>query len=299
MSKSIFSGAAANGLGLGLWLAAGLAARAATTIVAPDQYAWGANVGWIDARANATNGAAIGQYYCTGYVWSANCGWIGLGNKPTNGWRYSNVSAADWGVNHDAAGNLTGYAWGANVGWILFEQTNGFPRIDLRTGNFSGYAWGANVGWIGFSNVQSFVRTGALLPGPDSDGDGMPDPWEYRWTGNLTTLSGGGHDQDGDGVPDAAEYPADTDPTSDADLLAVVSLDKGAGTDRLGWTTRPTRLYRLEVTNAMPPGVAGAWLDALGMDVGPMGISPAYLQIPAVTATTRFFRVQAVVPLGP
>ena len=299
MSKSIFSGAAAKGLGLGLWLAAGLAARAATTIVAPDQYAWGANVGWIDARANATNGAAIGQYYCTGYVWSANCGWIGLGNKPTNGWRYSNASAADWGVNHDAAGNLTGYAWGANVGWILFEQTNGFPRIDLRTGNFSGYAWGANVGWIGFSNVQSFVRTGALLPGPDSDGDGMPDPWEYRWTGNLTTLSGGGHDQDGDGVPDAAEYPADTDPTSDADLLAVVSLDKGAGTDRLGWTTRPTRLYRLEVTNAMPPGVAGAWLDALGMDVGPMGISPAYLQIPAVTATTRFFRVQAVVPLGP
>lgn len=297
MRRSFF--ARGRELGLGLWLAAGLAARAATTIVAPDQYAWGANVGWLDARANATNGAAVCQYFCTGYVWSANCGWIGLGNKPTNGWRYSNASADDWGVNHDGAGNLTGYAWGANVGWIAFEQTNGLPRIDLKTGNFSGYAWGANVGWIGLSNVQAHVRTGALLPGADSDGDGMPDAWEYRWAGNLTRLAGGGHDDDGDGVPDAAEYPADTDPTSDADWFAVVSIEKGTATDRIGWTARPTRLYRIEATNVVPPGVAGAWQDILGLSVGPMGASPAYLQVPVSPETTRFYRVQALVPLGP
>jgi hypothetical protein len=298
--NNLFSGkGAGRAWGCGIWLAASLAARAATTIVAPNQYAYGANVGWLDARANAANGAAIGQYYCTGHVWSANCGWIGLGNKPTNGWRYSNASATDWGVNHDGAGNLSGYAWGANVGWIVFEQTTGFPRIDLRTGNFSGYAWGANVGWISLSNAQAYVCTGALLPGSDSDGDGMPDAWEYRWAGNLTTLSGGSHDQDGDGVPDVAEYPADTDPTDDADLLAIVSLEKGSATDRISWTTRPTRLYRMEVTNALPSGASGGWLDLLGMNVGPMGISPAFLQLPASPATIRFYRVQAVVPLSP
>ena len=64
MSKSIV----AMGLGLGFWLAAGLAARAATTINAPNQYAYGANVGWLDARGNVAAGAASGQYFCTGYV---------------------------------------------------------------------------------------------------------------------------------------------------------------------------------------------------------------------------------------
>ena len=127
----------------------------------------------------------------------------------------------------------------------------------------------------------------------------MPDAWEYRWAGNLTRLSGGGHDEDGDGVPDAAEYPADTDPTSDADWFAVVSIEKGTATDRIGWTARPTRLYRIEATNVMPPGVAGAWQDILGIEVGPMGASPAYLQVPVSPETTRFYRVQALVPLGP
>ena len=299
MNGLLFGKKARWAAAFGIALAAGGAARGATTIVASNQYAWGANVGWLDARANATNGAAVLQYYCTGHVWSANCGWIGLGNGPTNGWRYSNASVSDWGVNHDGAGNLSGCAWGANVGWIVFEQTNGLPRIDLRTGNFSGYAWGANVGWISLSNVQAYVQTGALLPGADSDGDGMPDAWEYRWAGNLTTLSAGGHDQDGDHVPDVAEYPADTDPTDPAEALAIVSIEKGTATDRIGWTTRPTRLYRMEATNALPPGASGNWQDLLGMNAGPMGISPAYLQVPAAPLTTRFYRVQAVVPLGP
>jgi hypothetical protein len=74
---------------------------AAATINATNRHAYGANIGWLDARGDAANGAVIGQFFCTGHVWSANCGWISLGNGPTNGWQYGNAAAADWGVNHD------------------------------------------------------------------------------------------------------------------------------------------------------------------------------------------------------
>ena len=294
MRTSFFVRAAAGGLGLGLGLAT--AASAATTIDATNQYAYGANVGWLNARANATNGAAVGQYFCTGYVWSANCGWIGLGNGPTNGWNYSNASAADWGVNHDCAGYLWGYAYGANVGWITFEQSWGRPRIDLRTGNLSGYAWSGNVGWIGLSNAQAFVQTDAFFPGPDSDGDGLPDPWERSRAGNLTTLSGGSHDQDGDGATDVAEYGADTDPLDDAETFLITAYSQSAGT--LQWTTRSTRLYRVEDTNQMPSGVSGSW-DAFDAYYGPYATSPQEISLPGIPDPTHVYRVKAVPPLIP
>ena len=48
----------------------------------------------------------------------------------------------------------------------------------------------------------------------DSDGDGLPDPWELMFAPNLTTLSGlGGADFDGDGCTDLEEFNAGSDPT--------------------------------------------------------------------------------------
>ena len=87
------------------------------------------------------------------------CRLINLGDgSPVNGSAYSNNSAADFGVNRDAAGNLRGFAWGANIGWINFE-TNGSPKMDLLTGNFSGFAYSANCGWISLSNATAFVQS--------------------------------------------------------------------------------------------------------------------------------------------
>ena len=293
MRTSFFVRAAAGGLGLGLGLAT--AASAATTIDATNQYAYGANVGWLNARANATNGAAVGQYFCTGYVWSANCGWIGLGNGPTNGWNYSNASAADWGVNHDCAGYLWGCAYGANVGWILFEQSWGRPRVDLRTGMLSGYAWGANVGWISLSNVQAFVQTEDFATGPDADGDGLPDAWELSRTGNLHVFSGGTNDWDRDGSTDTEEYGADTDPNDEDEQFRIVSFTNAF----LQWSTRPTRLYRVEDTNQMPIGVSGDWGGAGGYLYGPFASSPVDVLMPGIPDPTHVYRVKAVLPLSP
>jgi hypothetical protein len=280
-----------------LLIATGIAeCMGGTTIDAAHLYAYGANVGWINARGDVTHGAVIGQAYCTGYVWSANCGWIGLGNGPTNGWRYLNASAADWGVNHDGAGRLSGYAYGANVGWIVFDQTWGQPRVDLRTGNLSGHIWGANVGWISLSCQGAYVRT-RLDAGPDTDGDNLSDPYEYRHTNTLARLSGlNGHDADGDGATDLAEAGADTDPLDDTDFLRIVSIGVTGSTNRVAWTACPTRLYLVESTNALFS--ASNWSDVGPSLLGPPTDSPMTQTVSGVTGTTRFYRVKAIMPLS-
>src|SRR6266571_3989643 len=82
-------------------------AWAATTINPVSQFAYGANLGWMDWRGDTNSGAVIGEYVCSGYIYAANVGWINLGGgAPVNGIQYQNNSAADFGVNTDGLGNL-------------------------------------------------------------------------------------------------------------------------------------------------------------------------------------------------
>jgi len=290
-----------NSVCLSLLLFAGTAAIADTTINAANCMAYGANIGWVNARGDITNGAVMGQYACTGFVWSANCGWISLGNGPTNGWEYSNASSNDWGVNHDGLGNLSGMAYGANIGWITFEQTYGFPQIDLMTGLMEGYAYGANVGWISLSNAQAVVQTDRLDGGPDSDADGIPDPWEYREVGDLTILSDGGHDEDLDGSTDVAEYGADTGPLDDTSLLEITTQEATSLTNRLTWTVEDTRFYTVvENTNLLE---SVDWVDCgLGMMTpDPGGMMTRNVTVPPGIPTgtvSRAYGILATVPLG-
>ena len=280
----------------GVWIAAVVAVAADSTIDPVHPYAYGANLGWMNARADPTHGAVIGQFTCAGWIYGANVGWINLGDAPTNGYAYGNAAANDCGVNHDGAGRLSGNAYGANIGWITFEQTYGQPKIDLLTGNLSGYAWGANVGWISLSNAQAYVRTTRFDAGPDSDGDSLPDPWERAHTNTLTALWGGTHDADSDGATDTEEYGTDTDPLNGADSLRIVSIGVSSSTNSIAWTSRPTRLYRLEATNTLVG--AGAWTDAGPGLLGPPVVSPMTQTVSGVTGTARFYRVRAVMPLS-
>ena len=275
---------------------AGMPAFADSTVDPAQPYAYAANAAWINAYADGTNGAVIGQSFCAGLLYAANLGWITLGDgTPANGYAYGNTDGADAGVNHDGAGRLRGLAWSANAGWIAFEET-GDPRVDLATGALSGYAWGANLGWISLNGV----RTQVLRAGADSDGDGIPDPWELRETGGLTALEGGPHDADGDGVCDAAEYGADTDPLDGQSLLAFTAVSRFSTTNRLTWTVAQTRFYELWrsptlATNAWSPtdlGVMAPGADAT-MTRDDDASSPA-----GPPPAAQFYRVRAVVPLG-
>ena len=139
------------------------------------QYAWGENVGWINAEPGGPggDGLQVSGSKITGWMWGENIGWINMHceNRGTCG-------AVPYGVTNDNAGNLGGYAWAENVGWISFcdQDTpgacNASPTyrvvINPATGIFSGFAWGENIGWISFSDTSPVayqVQT--------DDGDGI------------------------------------------------------------------------------------------------------------------------------
>jgi hypothetical protein len=197
--------------------------RAASTINSTNAFSWGANTGYLSWRPDPTNGVSIGAYICQGYVYGANVGWINMGSgNPANHIRYQNNSATDSGVNftidpnNSGHGLLRGLAYGANIGWINFEDT-GNPYVVLSNGQFRGYAYSANVGWINLGDMNVFVQTDTIDPGVDTDGNGLPDAWEYTYFGHKGLDPNA--DSDGDGESNLSEYRSGTNP---ADPNSVV-----------------------------------------------------------------------------
>jgi len=201
--------------------------HAATTINATNHYAYAANLGWLDGRGDTNNGTVIGEYVCSGYLYAANVGWINLGSgAPANGIQYLNNAGTDYGVNQDGLGNLRGEAYGANIGWIHFENT-GAPKVDLLTGKMSGHVWSANCGWISLSNAVAQVQTDRIIPGADTDSDGMADAWERTYTNTLTAFTALS-DTDHDGSTDKQEAQAGTNPLDPNDNLRITTFTRAA-----------------------------------------------------------------------
>lgn len=276
---------------------------AATTIDLANHYGYGANIGWIEARGDVTNGAVMGEYVCSGYVYGANVGWISLGNgSPTNGIQYRNLSTNDFGVNLDSAGNLSGFAWGANIGWIVF--TNGSaagplaaadaPKVDMFTGKLSGYAYSANCGWIALSNNTARVQTDTIAPGADLNHDGIPDAWEYQNFG--TTNINVNADTDGDGASNLQEYFAGTNPNDINDSLRITYVgygDVSPNFTTLHWTSVPTRFYTIQYRLGLDTN--SVWADSIGYG---FGASSSTFNT-GHTNAFEFYRIRAYRPLGP
>ena len=278
-------------------IAAG-SAQAATTINSVNKYSYGANIGWVNAEANGTNGVVVGEFFSSGYLYGANVGWIHLGDgSPDNGWQYFNASATDYGVNMDQSGLLHGFGYGANIGWVNFEPT-GAPRVDLITGKMSGYAYGANVGWIGLSNMQAHVQTDILDPGPDTDMDNVPDAWELAQTNTLAGLSGGG-DADDDGASDGDEYVAATDPLNGSSLFTISNevLDPAMSESDVTWESVLTRLYRVELNTSLSN--SEGWTDSGLGDISPDAGTSTTRTMPLGGPNLQYYRVKAIRPLAP
>jgi hypothetical protein len=272
--------------------------RASTTIDTNNAYAYGANIGWVNAFADGTNGAVLGQFYCTGYIYSANVGWISLGasNGPVNGYSYSNIASNDWGVNNVGGGKLAGMAYGANIGWITFEQTYGMPTVNLLNGQLTGYAYGANIGWISLSNSFAVLQTDTLSPGPVG-ANGLPLAWQLEYFGNTNVNANA--DPDGDGFSNLQEYLAGTNPNDPNGRLRITAISAHAtgNSATLTWTSVPSRLYYVEERTNL---TFGAWTTNVTLGVvSPDPGSTTTRNLTDAAASNRFFRVQAIVPLSP
>ncbi len=277
------------------------AIRAASTINPIDRFAFGANVGWLDARPDSDHGASIGEFICSGFLYSANLGWINLGSGvPINGVDYQNDSPADFGVNLDPLGQLTGCAWGANIGWVIFTNrtatgaTFDSPKLDLFTGRLSGFAYAPNIGWITLSNLFAHVKTDSLVSGADSDHDGIADAWELSWVGNLARMSDTSNSDD-DAANDREEYLADTDPLAAGDELRITDLSPSTDSTRtiISWRSRPTRVYRVQ--QQLDLGLSSPWIESESIPPDPGATTTRTLE--HAGASRRYLRIRADLPL--
>ena len=196
---------------------------ASTNINGTNAFSYGGNVGFLNWRPSSIDGVSLGAYVTQGRIYSSNVGWIDLGNgNPVNHIQYGNNTAGDYGVNFTvdpnnmAHGLLRGFAYGANVGWLNFENL-GNPYVIISNGQLRGYVWSANLGWINLDDLNVFVAADTIDPGIDTDGDRLPDAWEYTYFGNLS--SGADVDLDGDGETNLAEYKSKTSPVDPTSVL--------------------------------------------------------------------------------
>jgi hypothetical protein len=130
-----------------------------------EQYAWGENVGWVNAEPQGDGGPGVqvDDFRVTGWMWGENAGWIHLScDEPKE-----ICEASEFGVANNGNGKLQGWAWGENVGWVSFacddtascNETSYGVTIDPLTGNWGGQAWAENVGWINFGCSTCNCRT--------------------------------------------------------------------------------------------------------------------------------------------
>lgn len=88
----------------------------------------------------------------------------------------------------------------------------------------------------------------------DTDGDGLPDLWEYRYFYSLDQTAAG--DPDNDGISNLDEYIDGTDPTSNGSLKPRLTLlSEGVGSISAS-PSKPKYNYGETVTNSAVPAVS-------------------------------------------
>lgn len=86
------------------------------------QYAWGENIGWLNAEPGGQGdpGLTVTATTVTGFIWAENIGWISLSCSNTG-----SCATVDYGVSiDDANGQFSGHAWSENIGWISFDAVS-------------------------------------------------------------------------------------------------------------------------------------------------------------------------------
>ncbi|MBR3584321.1 MAG: hypothetical protein IKO01_12875 [Kiritimatiellae bacterium] len=170
----------------------------------------------------------------------------------------------------------------------VFSWTPASLTQGTRTSDFA-----TNVTFTATDGVNTTSRTVNILIPWDSDGDGLPDDWEYLRFGTFdqNTVT----DWDRDEFPDWNEYVAGTSPTDPSDYLGWESLfvDTAAGSATLTFPSVPGKRYAIEASDGPAALVAPDWKEvalptASGLHTTWVDTDPA--------STTRMYRIRVLFP---
>jgi len=124
-----------------------------------------------------------------------------------------------------------------------------------------------------------------LLHDGDSDGDGIPDPWEAAF-GLDPTVDDAALDDDGDGFSNGEEYQADTDPT-DAAAYPVILCSKTPRGFSVGFPSSVNRVYDVQACTDLG---SGNWTDTV---LGLPGTGSMIELFDSTAPPLQFYRVRA------
>ena len=141
---------------------------------------------------------------------------------------------------------------------IRLALNRSLPVAPLLTGRFTNGVWnGEMLVAAAVSNLvlrasDGYGHTGIsdvfviALP-TETDGDGLPDPWEVRYFGAIDTPNGAPDaDPDGDGLLNRDELLAGTAPTDPKSSLRILRIEITEPDVRIRFRTAPGRRYQLE-----------------------------------------------------
>lgn len=135
-----------------------------------------------------------------------------------------------------------------------------------------------------------------LATGPppiDSDGDGMPDAWEFLHGLAANDPSDALQDSDGDHLPNLDEFLAGTDPHDAASALRINQVTLGNNRSTLHFNTVSGRTYVAERTGDLSGGI---WLP-IAPQVNGTGNTIQIVDSAAASQAPRFYRLKLVLGL--
>ncbi|HUI08256.1 MAG TPA: hypothetical protein VL486_14750 [Verrucomicrobiae bacterium] len=252
------------------------------------------------------NGLAVGTLP-TNYVGVIDTGTVGQVNlvvsiapPPTpSTFRITSIErdgdniAITWLTTGTGTSNIVQAAPGDANGSFTTNFVNLSPPM-LITGSTTNYTdiGGATNRPSRFYRIQSVSAQGIVT---DSDHDGLPDSWELKYFGDLTSQDGTG-DPDGDGFNNLQEYLADTDPTRPASFFHIIAIARENTNDvRVTWTMGDGRTNALQRTG----GDAGSYTTNGFVDIftvtNTVGSVTNYLDVGGATnVPSQFYRVRVV-----
>jgi uncharacterized lipoprotein YddW (UPF0748 family) len=195
-----------------------------------------------------------------------------------------------------AAGRVPVYP---GIGAFLLEPDGFLAQLQETRAAHTGGFVAFELSPAAVTTLLPAIHAGATAPDEqDVDSDLLPDSWELRWFGNLTT-AGLNTDSDGDGLTDYQEYVLGTDPTHPNPGLILqarlagealeVSLP-GRAVSGAGYQNAE-RHYRLESMTGLPGRTSWALVPGVADGVVASDSESVVFSISPAPSQSTFFRV--------